>query len=373
MTDPTPVELPPLAADTLRQLAGPDARLRPDQAQAISALVDQRARVLLVQATGWGKSAVYWVATRILRERGEGPTLVVSPLLALMRNQVSAAERAGIRAVTINSANLDEWTAIEAAIDSDQVDVLLISPERLNNPRFRREVLGSLTERIGLLVIDEAHCISDWGHDFRPDYRRIADVLTSLPPDVPVLAATATANDRVTHDVAEQIGARAHTFRGSLDRPSLHLGVVSLASSGERLAWLAGWIRARSGPGIVYALTVSEVERIASFLVACGLSAAAYSGATDAAARAAIEDDLDQGRLDCVVATSALGMGYDNSRLAYVVHVGSPSSPVSYYQQVGRAGRGTSAAEVVLCPTPTDGDVWAYFDSTAMPPRHVVD
>ena len=373
VTDPTPVELPPLAADTLRQLAGPDARLRPDQAQAISALVDQRARVLLVQATGWGKSAVYWVATRILRDRGEGPTLVVSPLLALMRNQVSAAESAGIRAVTINSANLDEWSAIEAAIDADQVDVLLISPERLNNPRFRREVLGSLTERIGLLVIDEAHCISDWGHDFRPDYRRIADVLTSLPPDVPVLAATATANDRVTHDVAEQIGARAHTFRGSLDRPSLHLGVVSLASSGERLAWLAGWVRARSGPGIVYALTVSEVERIASFLVACGLSAAAYSGATDAAARAAIEDDLDQGRLDCVVATSALGMGYDNSRLAYVVHVGSPSSPVSYYQQVGRAGRGTSAAEVVLCPTPTDGDVWAYFDSTAMPPRHVVD
>jgi ATP-dependent DNA helicase RecQ len=369
----TAPELPPLAAATLAELAGPDARLRPDQAQAIAALVHDRSRVLLVQATGWGKSAVYWIATRLLREDGAGPTLVVSPLLALMRNQVAAAGRAGIRAETINSANLDEWSAIEARIDADEVDVLLISPERLNNPRFRREVLAPMTARIGLLVIDEAHCISDWGHDFRPDYRRIADVLASLPAGVPVLAATATANDRVTHDVAEQIGAEAHTFRGSLDRPSLRLGVTSFATSGERLAWLAGWIRARPGPGIVYCLTVSEVERTASFLASVGVSAAAYTGATEPEVRARIEDDLDHGRLSCVVATSALGMGYDNAHLSYVVHIGSPSSPVSYYQQVGRAGRGTAAAEVVLVPTGVDGDIWAFFDATAMPPKHTVD
>ncbi len=373
MTRSGTASLPPLAEATLAQLAGPDATLRQDQAQAIAELVDDRARVLLVQATGWGKSAVYWIATRLLRDQGAGPTLVVSPLLALMRNQVAAAERAGIRAETINSANLDEWSAIESRIDADEVDVLLISPERLNNPRFRREVLGPLTERIGLLVVDEAHCISDWGHDFRPDYRRIADVLAALPSDVPVLAATATANDRVTKDVAEQIGAEAHTFRGSLDRPSLHLGAVSVPTSGERLAWLAGWVRGRTGPGLVYCLTVSEVDRTASFLTSCGIFAAAYTGATDPETRARIEDDLDHGRLACVVATSALGMGYDNAQLAYVVHIGSPSSPVSYYQQVGRAGRGSASAEVVLCPTPTDGDIWAYFDSTAMPPKHVVD
>ncbi len=373
-TDPShAARLPPLAAATLAELAGPDAALRDDQAQAIAALVLDRSRVLLVQATGWGKSAVYWIATRLLREQGAGPTLVVSPLLALMRNQVAAAERAGIRAETINSANLDEWSEIEARIDADEVDVLLISPERLNNPRFRREVLGPLTARIGLLVVDEAHCISDWGHDFRPDYRRIADVLSSLPDGVPVLAATATANDRVTHDVAEQIGAEAHTFRGSLDRPSLRLGATSFATAGERLAWLAGWIKGRQGPGIVYCLTVSEVDRTASFLASAGVSVAAYTGATDPAARAAIEDDLDHGRLGCVVATSALGMGYDNAHLSYVVHIGSPSSPVSYYQQVGRAGRGTASAEVVLVPTPTDGAVWAYFDATAMPPKHTAD
>lgn len=361
------------AGATLVDLAGAHAVLRPDQADAIRALVQDRSRVLLVQATGWGKSAVYWIATRLLRDGGAGPTLVVSPLLALMRNQVSAAVRAGIRAETINSANLDDWSAIEERIDADDVDVLLISPERLNNPRFRREVLGPLTARIGLLVIDEAHCISDWGHDFRPDYRRIADVLGSLPAEVPVLAATATANDRVTHDVAEQIGADTRTFRGSLDRRSLRLGVAELPTAGERLAWLAGWIRSRPGPGIVYCLTVSEVERTASYLAAEGLSAAAYTGATDPAERSRIEDALDSGDLGCVVATSALGMGYDNPRLSYVVHIGSPSSPVSYYQQVGRAGRGATDAEVVLVPTPTDGDVWAYFDSTAMPPKRIVD
>ena len=362
-----PAGLPATAAATLEQLAGPGATLRPDQAQAIAALVTDRSRVLLVQATGWGKSAVYWVATRLLRDQGGGPTLVVSPLLALMRNQVAAAARAGIRAATINSANLDDWSDIESRIDADEIDVLLISPERLNNPRFRREVLGSLTERIGLLVIDEAHCISDWGHDFRPDYRRIGDVLSSLPAGVPVLAATATANDRVTGDVAEQIGAQAHTFRGSLDRPSLHLGAVSIPTSGERLAWLAGWVQGRQGPGIVYCLTVSEVERTASFLASCGISAAAYTGATEPQERERIEAALDSGDLSW---WPPRRMGYDTT---YVVHIGSPSSPVSYYQQVGRAGRGSNAAEVVLAPTPTDGDVWAYFDSTAMPPKHTVD
>ena len=376
-TDPVdPITLPSLeldAATVLTELAGEGATLRPDQFSAIEALVEGHRRVLLVQATGWGKSAVYWIATRLLRRDGGGPTLVVSPLLALMRNQVAAAKRAGIRAATINSANIDDWRTIEADIAAGEVDVLLISPERLNNPRFRRDVLPALASSVGLLVVDEAHCISDWGHDFRPDYRRIADVLAGLAPDVPVLAATATANSRVEHDVASQIGTDTLTLRGSLDRPSLHLGVVHLDSAAERLAWLHSWVAARPGPGLVYCLTVSEAQRVAEHLTAQGLSTAAYTGATPAAEREQIEASLDDGSLACVVATSALGMGYDNPHLAYVVHVGSPSSPIAYYQQVGRAGRGRTAAEVVLLPTRAERDIWAYFDSTAMPGRDVVD
>lgn len=359
--------------EVLRALAGPEATLRPDQLTAIDALVTHHRRVLLVQATGWGKSAVYWIATRLLREEGAGPTLVVSPLLALMRNQVQAASRAGIRAATINSANIDDWHAIERSVEADEVDVLLISPERLNNPRFRAEVLPALAATVGLLVVDEAHCISDWGHDFRPDYRRIADVLAGLDDDVPVLAATATANARVQADVAAQIGADTLTFRGSLDRPSLHLSVARIDAAGDRLAWLAGWAASHRGPGLVYCLTVSDAERTAEFLVTAGVAAAAYTGATPAADRERIEAALDDGTLQCVVATSALGMGYDNPLLAYVVHLGSPSSPIAYYQQVGRAGRGQVDAQVVLVPTSTERDIWAYFDATAMPPASTVE
>ncbi len=370
--EPTP-EFSAAASEVLAQLAGPEAQLRDDQLLAIDALVTHQARVLLVQATGWGKSAVYWIATRLLREEGAGPTLVVSPLLALMRNQVGSASAAGIRAATINSSNIDDWRAIESSIESDEVDVLLISPERLNNPRFRHEVLPSLAASIGLLVIDEAHCISDWGHDFRPDYRRIADVLAGLDAQVPVLAATATANERVEADVATQIGDQTLTYRGSLDRASLHLAVASLPTAQERMAWIASWVAANEGPGLVYCLTVSEAERVAEFLVSAGASARAYTGATPAPEREQIEAALDDGSLACVVATSALGMGYDNPRLSYVVHLGSPSSPIAYYQQVGRAGRGAVEAQVVLVPTPTESDIWAYFDSTSMPPASVVD
>jgi ATP-dependent DNA helicase RecQ len=376
MTDIAPPDAAPelssAAAEVLAELAGPAARLRPDQLAAIDALVTRRERVLLVQATGWGKSAVYWIATVLLRREGAGPTLVVSPLLALMRNQVASASKAGIRAATINSANVDDWREIEGRIAADEIDVLLISPERLNNPRFRADVLPSLAERVGLLVVDEAHCISDWGHDFRPDYRRIADVLARLRPGVPVLAATATANERVEADVATQIGAETRTFRGSLDRVSLHLSVVRLDTAAEQLAWIAAFAAARTGPGLVYCLTVSEAERVAAYLVEQGVAAASYTGSTPAPERERIEAGLDDGSVACVVATSALGMGYDNPNLAYVIHLGSPSSPIAYYQQVGRAGRGRVDAEVVLLPTGTEGDIWAYFDATAMPPKHIV-
>ena len=255
----------------LRALAGEHASLRDDQWTAISALVQDRKRALVVQRTGWGKSAVYFVATALLRVEGAGPTVIVSPLLALMRNQIAAADRAGIHAATINSANTDEWERIYAEVAAGKTDVLLVSPERLNNPSFRDEVLPRLSEAAGLLVIDEAHCVSDWGHDFRPDYRRIKTLLDGLPAGVPVLATTATANARVTRDVAEQLGPDTLVLRGSLDRESLHLSVLRLPTAHQRLGWLAARLPGLPGSGIIYTLTVAAAHEVAAFLTEQGL------------------------------------------------------------------------------------------------------
>ncbi|NRQ31079.1 RecQ family ATP-dependent DNA helicase [Nonomuraea sp. NN258] len=360
------------AEERLRALAGDHARLREDQWSAIEALVIDRRRVLVVQRTGWGKSAVYFVATALLRELGEGPTVIVSPLLALMRNQIAAAERAGIRAVTINSANPEAWEEIYGQVADGLVDVLLVSPERLNNPDFRDNVLPELAESAGLVVVDEAHCISDWGHDFRPDYRRLATLFEELPPGIPVLATTATANARVTRDVAEQLAGDALVLRGALERESLHLSVVRLPSAEQRLAWLAQTLRELPGSGIVYTLTVAAAHEIAGYLREQGLEVAAYSGQTDPAERLAAEEALLNNKIKALVATSALGMGFDKPDLGFVVHVGAPQSPVAYYQQVGRAGRGVERAEVILLPGTEDRDIWAYFASLAFPPEPVV-
>ncbi|WP_031508782.1 RecQ family ATP-dependent DNA helicase [Streptomyces megasporus] len=353
------------------------ARLRTDQWRAVEALVVERRRTLVVQRTGWGKSAVYFVATALLRERGSGPTVIVSPLLALMRNQVEAAERAGIHARTINSANTEEWEAVHAEVAAGEVDVLLISPERLNHPDFRDQVLPKLAATTGLLVVDEAHCISDWGHDFRPDYRRLRTMLAELPPGVPVLATTATANSRVTADVAEQLGtggekADALVLRGSLDRESLRMGVLRLPDAAHRLAWLDSHLDELPGSGIVYTLTVSAAEEVAAFLRQRGHAVSSYTGRTENADREAAEADLLGNRVKALVATSALGMGFDKPDLGFVVHVGSPSSPIAYYQQVGRAGRGVEHAEVLLMPGPEDEAIWRYFASLAFPPEEQV-
>ncbi|MGI8645604.1 MAG: DEAD/DEAH box helicase [Nocardioides sp.] len=368
------------AQEHLRALVGrDDAVLRNDQWTAIEALVVDRRRALVVQRTGWGKSAVYFVATALLRTGGAGPTVIVSPLLALMRNQIAAAQRAGIRAVTINSTNIEQWRAVQDSIAAGDVDVLLVSPERLNNPGFRDEVLPRLAATAGLLVVDEAHCISDWGHDFRPDYRRLRTLLADLPSGIPVLATTATANARVTADVAEQLGGDSAleaggevlVLRGSLDRESLRLGVVRLATAQQRLAWLADHLAEQPGSGIVYCLTVAATQEVADYLRSRGHTVAAYSGQTDPTERLALEDDLVAGRVKALVATSALGMGFD-AALGFVVNLGAPASPVAYYQQVGRAGRGTDEATVVLLPAIEDRDIWAYFASLAFPPEPIV-
>ena len=386
------------AESVLRALVGrDDAALREDQWRAIEALVVGRRRALVVQRTGWGKSAVYLVATVLLREgwgpradgapapspgsrAGAGASVIISPLLALMRDQVAAARRAGINAVTINSANAAQWDEIEAQVRAGDVDVLLVSPERLNNPVFRDEVLPHLAAGAGLVVVDEAHCISDWGHDFRPDYRRIRTLLAELPPRTPVLATTATANQRVTDDVAEQLaggapGERAPevlVLRGTLERDSLHLGALLLPDAATRLAWLTGYLRATAGSGIVYCLTVRAALEVAQRLREAGLDVAAYTSRTEAAEREGLEEDLKANRVKALVATSALGMGFDKPDLAFVVHVGAPNSPVAYYQQVGRAGRGVERAEVVLLPGAEDRAIWDWFGSQGFPPEDEV-
>ena len=364
---PTTTDVRTDAERHLRALVGrDDAVLYDDQWAAIEALVVDRRRSLVVQRTGCGKSAVYFVATLLLRAEGAGPTVIVSPLLALMRNQIAAARRAGIRAVTINSTNIEQWEEIQAAVRAGEVDVLLVSPERLNNPGFRDEVLPRLAATCGLLVVDEAHCISDWGHDFRPDYRRIRTLLAELPAGIPVLATTATANARVSADVAEQMGGETLVLRGSLDRESLRLGVVRLATPEQRLAWLADHLAEQPGSGIVYCLTVAATQQVADYLRSRGHDVAAYSGQTEPTERLELEDALATGRIKALVATSALGMGFD-ATLGFVVNLGAPQSPVAYYQQVGRAGRGTDVAPVVLLPQHEDKDIWAYFASLAFP------
>ncbi|MCQ6269430.1 RecQ family ATP-dependent DNA helicase [Pseudarthrobacter sp. R1] len=356
------------ALEVLRELVGhPGAAFHEGQFEAIEALVDGGRRALVVQRTGWGKSAVYFVASLLLRRRGAGPTLIVSPLLALMRDQVAAAARAGVRAVAINSANQLEWDAVREQLATDQVDVLLVSPERLTNPAFRETQLPELIRRTGLLVIDEAHCISDWGHDFRPDYRRIADLITQLPDNVPVLATTATANSRVVHDIEEQLGDGVLTIRGSLGRDSLRMGVLSLPDSKQRLGWLLTHLADLPGSGIIYTLTVSAAEDTARLLAEAGHDVLAYTGRTDPADRERAEQLLKDNQVKALVATSALGMGFDKPDLGFVVHLGAPSSPVAYYQQVGRAGRGAANADVLLLPGSEDRDIWQYFATASMP------
>jgi ATP-dependent DNA helicase RecQ len=359
------------AEQILRTLVGPDAQFRDGQWRAIEALVVERRRVLCVQRTGWGKSAVYFIATSLLRARGAGPTLIISPLLALMFNQIDAASRAGIAARTINSANIADWNDVYDEVLDGTIDLLLVSPERLNHPDFRDYILPTLAQVTGLVVVDEAHCISDWGHDFRPDYRRIRTLLVGLAPGVPVLATTATANARVVADVVEQLGD-ALVLRGSSNRESLHLEVAALPTAAHRLAWLACNLANFPGSGIIYTLTVNAAHDTAAFLRSRGHAVAAYSAQLEDAERRAAELDLLKNDVKALVATSALGMGFDKPDLAFVIHLGAPPSPITYYQQIGRAGRSLESARAVLLPGAEDSAIWRYFSMLSIPPEEQV-
>ena len=355
-----------------------DAQFRAGQWEAIDALVNHRQKMLVVQRTGWGKSSVYFISTRILRDRGAGPTVIISPLLALMRNQVEAAERLGIRAVTINSTNNEEWDAIYQRILADEIDAVLISPERLSNQAFMDRLLLPIADRIGLMVVDEAHCISDWGHDFRPDYRRLVNILRQMPPNIPVLGTTATANNRVIQDIQDQMG-NITVQRGPLVRDSLCLQTMRLPDQASRLAWLAQYIPGLPGTGIVYVLTKRDAEQVSIWLNEQGIVASDYQGSIkhddvddSKRSRQHLESLLLNNQIKALVATTALGMGYDKPDLGFVIHYQAPGSVVAYYQQVGRAGRAIERAYGVLLSGNEDDDIHEFFRRSAFPPeRHV--
>lgn len=390
------------AVECLRRAVGrDDADFREGQWEAIDGVLQGR-RQIVVQRTGWGKSMIYFLAARFLREQGRGMTLLISPLLALMRNQVAASERAGVKCFTINSMNPNEWDGIREKILAGGADLLIVSPERLANDSFRATVLERIADRIGLLVIDEAHCVSDWGHDFRPDYKKISRLLEHLPRTVPVLATTATATNRVIADIETQLGGHAEVVRGNLVRKSLYLQNIRLLSQEARLAWLAEALKTRlSGSGIIYALTIRDAELVARWLRQNGLPAYAYSsgalppadfdatlreelessaawrsatadGARTSVYRMFLEDLLLANRVKALVATSALSMGFDKSDLAFVIHYQRPKSVVDYYQQVGRAGRGIDSAYGILLNGEEDDRIADYFIRSAFPKEEIV-
>jgi ATP-dependent DNA helicase RecQ len=360
------------AQELLEDALGEAARFRPQQLEAIEALVERRTRVLVVQRTGWGKSVVYFIATRLLRDRGLGPTILISPLLSLMRDQIAMAERLGVRAVSMDSTNADSWDEIEAGLAADEVDILLVSPERLGNQRFRERTLKAIPKGIGLFVVDEAHCISDWGHDFRPNYQRIRQITEFLPVGVPLLATTATANDRVVADIEGQLGPDLEVFRGPLARDSLRLQVIDLGDQAERLAWLTTYLRSVDGAGIVYTLTVRDAIQVSGWLEQQGIEAPAYYGGLGHEERLRLEGLLRNNEVKALVATVALGMGFDKPDLSFVVHFQRPTSVVAYYQQIGRAGRAVDRADVVLLTGREDDEIAEYFISGAFPPEQVM-
>ena len=346
----------------------PGAMFRKDQEEAVRQIVEGNNRMLVVQKTGWGKSFVYFIATKLLREAGMGPALLVSPLLALMRNQIAAAKRMGVRAKTINSDNREQWSEVENAVQRGKVDILLISPERLANERFLNEVLIAIADRIALFVIDEAHCISDWGHDFRPHYRLIERIVRTLPPNLRLLATTATANNRVMADLTEVLGPNLQISRGDLNRPSLILQSIRLPGQAERLAWLAERMPCLPGSGIVYTLTVRDANQVAAWLKSRNLAVEAYTRETGDRQKG-LEQALLDNKVKALVATTALGMGFDKPDLAFVIHYQAPGSAVAYYQQVGRAGRALDRAYGVLLSGREEIEITDYFIKNAFPTR----
>lgn len=366
------------ALELLRTMFGPVAEFREGQWESIEAIL-RRQKTLVVQKTGWGKSVVYFITAKLLRMSGKGPTLLISPLLALMRNQIEIAQKIGVRAETINSDNQDDWERVEQTIQNGECDILLLSPERLGNPDFTGRVLPSFKDGIGMFVVDEAHCISDWGHDFRPDYRRIVRIIHTLPPNVPILATTATANQRVIDDIREQLGAHLQVIRGPLTRESLKLQVIRLNDQAERLAWLSENINQLKGSGIIYCLTIADCNKVAGWVRSQGVNVLEYHTKLSADSevnrrlRTEREQMLLDNRVKALVATVALGMGFDKPDLGFVIHYQRPGSLVAYYQQIGRAGRALDNAYAILLNGEEDDEIQEYFIAKAFPTQEEME
>jgi ATP-dependent DNA helicase RecQ len=361
------------AQEALEATLGEGSEFREGQLEAILTLAENRERALVVQRTGWGKSVVYFIATRLLRDQGLGPTILISPLLSLMRDQLRMAEGLGVKAATINSSNQGERGEVEERLARDEIDLLMVSPERLADQRFQTQTIASIEKGIGLFVVDEAHCISDWGHDFRPDYRRIRRITENLPETVPLLATTATANDRVIADIESQLGPDLKVIRGPLGRESLHIQAIRFDDQAERLAWLAQYLQQVEGSGIIYTLTVADTKRVSDWLIAQEINAPAYYGRVEDADRRRLEDELRGNEIKALVATVALGMGFDKPDLSFVVHFQRPGSVISYYQQIGRAGRAIDRAEVILLAGAEDDSISTHFISGAFPSEEVIE
>lgn len=352
------------ASKILKESYGSEAKFRDGQLEAILSVVEKK-KTLVVQKTGWGKSVVYFIATKILREQGAGPTIIVSPLLALMKNQIDSAAVLGINAVTINSDNKDIWEELYATLDS--YDAIIISPERLSNEVF----MSYLAEipNIQLFVVDEAHSISDWGHDFRPDYQRIVRLIDNFPADVAILGTTATANNRVIVDIKKQLGNDLVVVRGDLIRENLAIQINARQNREERLAWLAQSLSVggdlENGQGIIYCLTKRDCETVSGFLKRKGISVEAYySGLKDELGNDLAQkhlQDFDDGKIRVLVATIKLGMGYDKSDIQFVIHYQLPQNLISYYQQIGRAGRDGKKAYAILFHGNEDEDILNFF------------
>ncbi len=347
-----------------------EAEFRENQEQAIEHLIENRSRLLLIQKTGWGKSNVYFIAAKLLRESGGGPALLISPLLSLMRNQIYQAERMGVRAVRITSDNRESWEEVEEAIKGDETDSLLVSPERLENEHFLNNVLSVIAPKVSLLIVDEAHCISDWGHDFRPHYRLIDRIIRNLPGNIRLLATTATANNRVTADLETVLGPDITTLRGDLNRPSLYLQTISLPQPTDRLAWLASCLDKLPGSGIIYTLTKRDTRRVADWLKSKGFRVDWYDSEQEN--REELEKALIENRLKALVATTALGMGFDKPDIGFVIHYQTPGSVIAYYQQVGRAGRAIDAAYGILLIGQEEDEINDFFIESAFPTRQEV-
>lgn len=356
----------------LKKYYGKDAEFRKGQEEAINSVLDGK-RTLVVQKTGWGKSLVYFLATKIIRMETNRVTLIISPLLALMNNQIESANKLGMKVKTLNSENTEEWDSIIEEINKNDVDALIISPERLANDDFKEILTTNLTVNIGLFVVDEAHCISDWGHDFRPDYRRIIDIVKLLPPNIPILATTATANNRVVNDIMAQLGSDIVVSRGSLMRESLAIQVIKLVSKEERLAWLANNINKIPGTGIIYCLTINDCKLVEKWLKENGYACESYYAAVDKEKKTEIIDKFMDNQIKVLVATIAFGMGFDKKDISFVIHFQKPANIVAYYQQIGRAGRDIERAYAILFCGSEDDEINNYFIDSAFPTEKSMD